>query len=755
MQWFHILRPHHVLKRSFSILAKEEVFKSTSVIDRRITVWDEIAARNAADIEERKKMSRTFRIQVGNFSETFEGIAGVDSITSLLGQKIGGALVAKVNNELYDLNVPLHLSPDDTNYVELFDSSSVEGKSTLWHSAAHCLGQALEHYYPDGEVQLTHGPPLVNLSTGEIDGMGGFFYEMKLANNERVSSTMFPKLEELIHSTCKGKGEKFERLELTYNDAKRMFSDNPFKLEILSNLKENEVITAYRNGNFIDLCRGPHISHTGKIGAVALTRCSGTHWQSNDVVIDEKDIFLQRIYGIAFRKPKELKVWKKAEEELKQRDHRMIGLKQELFAFHKSSPGCVFFLPHGTRIFQRLLSFLRKEYRERGYDEVMTPLMFNPNLWKQSGHMDHYGDNMFSVAPGTGTAIEKFSNNSNLNEDVGFMNLKPMNCPAHCLIYGLESTRSYRSLPLRLADFTAVHRNELSGAISGLTRLRHFHQDDAHIFCTREQVESEIIGCLDMVEKVYGLLGFTLDLKLSTRPVKALSIKDEVVGSDEEWEMAESELAKALTKKFGKDNWTIDEGEGAFYGPKIDVIVTDALNRKHQCATIQLDFQLPERFDLKYKDKNNFIHRPVMVHRAILGSVERFIAMALEQTSGKLPLFLSPRQCAILPVSSEKHGEYAKEIATVLGRKNIFVKVNGTATLNKRIRQMQLEKFNYILVVGDEEVKNWKPSESESILDSFVNVRTRDGEVVGPKKVQDLINEIELEMETPSPFLEH
>eukprot|EP00835_Amoeboradix_gromovi_P000351 NODE_12_length_45166_cov_0.552511.p6 type:complete len:565 gc:universal NODE_12_length_45166_cov_0.552511:27322-25628(-) len=501
-------------------------------------------------------------------------------------------LVARLNkNDLWDLHRPLETSCN----LELLDFSSQEGKMVFWHSSAHVLGESMEQKM---EALLGFGPPLED---------GGFFYEATLKNkitNEHdrvVSPEDYHELEAQIDEITKEK-QPFERLFLTKAELLDMFKYNKYKVELIESKITAEGSTVYRCGELIDLCRGPHVPDTGYIKALMLTKNSAAYWLGKK----ENDT-LQRIYGISFPSKKELKQHKKFLEEAAKRDHRKLGKEMELVMFHEYSPGSAFFLPHGTRVYNKLVDYMKEQYRKRGFHEVITPNMYNTRLWETSGHWMNYQENMFSFD----VEKEKFA-------------LKPMNCPGHCLMFK-NRDRSYRELPLRLADFGVLHRNEFSGALSGLTRVRRFCQDDAHIFCTINQIKQEMLGCLDFLKEVYGVFGFKFDLRLSTRPEKYL-------GEVETWNEAEKLLQSALDE-FGNP-WTINEGDGAFYGPKIDITVKDALNRSHQCATIQLDFQLPQRFGLEYRSETG-LDRPVMIHRAILGSVERMFAVLLEHYAGK------------------------------------------------------------------------------------------------------------------------
>lgn len=484
---------------------------------------------------------------------------------------------------------------------------------------------------------------------------------------------------------------------MTKAELLEMFAYNQFKCRIINEKIDTDKTTVYRCGSLIDLCRGPHVRHTGKIKAMKVTKNSSTYWEGK---ADAET--LQRIYGISFPDPKQLKEWEKFQEEAAKRDHRKIGREQELFFFHEWSPGSCFFQPRGAHIYNTLLKFIKTEYKKRGFQEVVTPNIYNSKLWERSGHWQHYAENMFSFE----SEKETFA-------------LKPMNCPGHCLMFD-NRCRSWRELPLRMADFGVLHRNELSGALTGLTRVRRFQQDDAHIFCAPEQIKDEVNGCLNFLDFVYKKFGFTYNLVLSTRPEKFL-------GDVTVWESAEAALAEALNA-FGQE-WKLNPGDGAFYGPKIDITITDALKRAHQCATIQLDFQLPNEFKLSYVTDSGENRRPVIIHRAILGSVERQIAILTENYGGKWPFWLSPRQVMIVPVG-QAYYEYAQTVRQQLHELDYMVEadLDDGDTMNKKIRNAQLAQFNFILVVGEKERAA-----------NTVNVRTRDNKVHGEFSVVDLI----------------
>ncbi|WFD34886.1 threonine--tRNA ligase [Malassezia cuniculi] len=602
-------------------------------------------------------------------------------------------VISKVDDQLWDLERPL----EGDARLEFFDFESPEGKRVFWHSSAHVLGEAAERHYG---CHLCIGPP-----TEE-----GFYYEMGMGDSgERVvRSEDFAPLETLIGMAIKDK-QPFERAVLTKEQLLEMFHYNKYKLHIInSKIPDGTSTTVYRCGPMIDLCIGPHIPHTGRIKAMTVLKNSASYFLGN-----QANDSLQRLYGISFPDKKQMTEYKKFLEEAAKRDHRRIGREQELFMFHELSPGSCFWLPHGARIYNRLQEFIKSEYRRRGFDEVISPNMYNSKLWETSGHWANYKDDMFCLP----VDKETFA-------------LKPMNCPGHCLMFGMRD-RSYKELPLRFADFGVIHRNEASGALSGLTRVRRFVQDDAHIFCRVDQIEDEVTSCFDFLHHVYSLFGFSFKLELSTRPEKHL-------GDTKTWDEAEKRLATALDR-FVPGKWELNPGDGAFYGPKIDITISDAMHRQHQCATIQLDFQLPQRFNLEYtttgSDGENTA-RPVMIHRAIVGSLERFIAILIENFAGKWPFWLSPRQILVVPVMQSVYG-YAQEVRDTLWNKGFYTDVDlSDNTLNKKVRNGQLAQYNFVFVVGQEEANS-----------RSVNIRNRDtfeGEVKGKTETIPLDTAIEL-----------
>ncbi|KAJ3971179.1 hypothetical protein EV361DRAFT_991222 [Lentinula raphanica] len=598
-------------------------------------------------------------------------------------------VIAKVDGELYDLERPLEKSCK----LELLDFEDKEGacqilycQKVFWHSSAHVLGEATERHYG---CHLCLGPPTDD----------GFFYEMGI-QDRYVSNTDYPALEKVSEMAIKEK-QKFERLVVSKENLLKMFHYNKYKQYLIeTKVPDGTSTTVYRCGPMIDLCVGPHIPHTGKIKAFMITKNSASYFLG-----DANNDSLQRIYGISFPDKKKMTEYKAFLAEAAKRDHRKIGREQELFFFNDQSPGSAFFLPHGTRIYNALVELLRSEYGKRGYQEVISPNMFHSKLWETSGHWQNYKDDMFTLD------IEK--------EKWG---LKPMNCPGHCLIFDSRD-RSYKELPIRMAEFGIIHRNEASGALTGLTRVRRFMQDDTHVFCMPSQIEEEINALFDFMQHIYGMFGFEFHLELSTRP-------ENYLGSIDTWNFAEEQLTKALDKQYpGK--WELNPGDGAFYGPKIDITIRDALRRSFQCATIQLDFQLPERFNLKYRSAEDpgsekSTSRPVIIHRAILGSLERFTAIITEHFAGKWPFWISPRQVVVIPVAAP-YKEYATEVSDRLSSLGLYSDVdNSDNTLPKKIRNGEIAQYNFILVVGQEE------------LDArAVNVRNRDD--VGTKNKGEMI----------------
>jgi len=644
-------------------------------LQNRIKKWDVISQKQESQLTE-KNISITLPD-----GKQIPGIAGkttpmeiAKSISTGLAQRM---VAAKVNGKVQDLGLPF--AEDAT--LELLDFSHPDGEHVFWHSSAHVLGQAIELEFPNAKLCI--GPPVET---------GGFYYDVFLGDRV-ITKDDYKKLEKFITSIQKEKQE-FKRLVLTKKEALDMFHDNPFKIEIINNkVPDGETCTAYRCGPLIDLCKGPHVPNTSYIKAMTVTSNSSAYWLGK-----VENPSLQRVYGISFPNKKKMKEHKKWVEEMAKREHKKVGEEQQkLFFFHPLSPGSCFFLPHGTRIYNALKQFIRSEYRNRGYQEVLSPTVFHTDLWRTSGHWENYKDNMFSFR------CE--------NQEFG---VKPMNCPGHCLMFKREGdVRSYRDLPIRFADFGVLHRNELSGALSGLTRVRRFQQDDAHIFCRRDQLKSEIMGVLDMLQTVYDVFGFQFNLELSTRPAKYM-------GDLELWDQAEVILAECLNE-FGQE-WSLNPADGAFYGPKIDIELLDTFKRKFQCATIQVDFQLPIKFDLNFTRSDKKLERPVIIHRAILGSVERCMAILIEHYGGYWPFWLSPRQVLIVTITNDWDA-YARKVCSRLHNEGFFVSFDdgGSSeeekkqkkrhkTVDFKIQQAfkEKERYNYILIIGRKESEEEK-----------------------------------------------
>lgn len=663
-----------------------EIKPRPEFIDSRLAIWEELMQKHKAELAAKVPEPIKVTLPDGKVLEGESWRTTPYNIAEKISKGLAdNTVVAKVNGVLYDLDRPLEGDCE----LQLLKFDDEEGKMVFWHSTAHLMGEAMELAYGGC---LCYGPPIEN----------GFYYDMYL-KDKGVSSNDFAELEKIMK---RGVSEKqpFERLEMTKEDLLRLFSYNEFKVRILKEKVTTPTTTVYRNGPLIDLCRGPHVRHTGKIKGLKLTKNSSSYWEG-----DCNKESLQRIYGISFPDNKQMKEWEHFQAEAAKRNHRKIGLDQELFFFHELSPGSCFFHPKGAWIYNKLVEFIRTEYRKRGFMEVISPNVYNKKLFEISGHWQHYSDNLFKFE----SEKEQFA-------------LKPMNCPGHCLLFGSRN-RSWRELPLRFAEFGVLHRNELSGTLTGLTRVRRFVQDDAHIFCMQSQIKDEIKSTLEFMKYVYDIFGFTFDLKLSTMPADHL-------GDIETWKMAESQLEQALNE-FGQ-KWTLNPGDGAFYGPKIDITIQDAYRRSHQCATIQLDFQLPERFNLHYiaNDEIGTKTRPVIVHRAVLGSCERLLSIVTESYGGKWPFWLSPRQSILLTINDKCDGfaRKTKEKIYAAGFECDYAPDSGN-TLNKKVRNAQLDNYNFILVIGEKEAER-----------GTVNVRTRDNKVHGEVSIDEVIRRFHL-----------
>jgi threonyl-tRNA synthetase len=593
----------------------------------------------------------------GNELELNDGATGADAAAAIGEGLARAALAVKVNGDLRDLSAPLQ----DGEPIEIVTNRSPGALDLLRHDTAHVLAEAVLELYPG--TQVTIGPPIED----------GFYYDFDFPDDVKISDADFERIEQKMREHIKA-DEPFERTEVTAEDAIDRFAGEgqEYKVELIRDLGE-QVVSLYKNGDFVDLCRGPHGPSTGRIKAFKLMSTAGAYWRG-----DSNRPMLTRIYGTAFFSKDELKEHLERLEQARARDHRKLGKELGLFFLSDVSPGSPFWQPAGMHIWNELTRLWRTENVRRGYREVKTPILYDVDLWKQSGHWDKFRDNMYF------TEVEDRP-----------MGLKPMNCPAHIQIYKNER-RSYRDLPVRYAEQGLVHRHEPSGTLHGLLRVRHITQDDAHIFCTPDQVEDEVVGCMEFGFFLYDLFGFDPRVHLSTRP-------DNRIGSDEMWDAAEAALRAALERE-GRE-YVVDEGEGTFYGPKIDLHTTDAIGRSWQLGTVQLDYQMPDRFELEYTGADNAEHRPVMVHRALLGSFERFIGILIEHYAGEFPLWLAPVQALILPIA-DRHVEYGEQVRAKLYGAGLRAEVDDRSeSVGKKIREGELRKAPYMLVVGDNEAE--------------------------------------------------
>ena len=564
-------------------------------------------------------------------------------------------IAAEVSSSVIDLS----RETDESAEILPLTFDDLKGRKVFWHTASHILAAAVKRIYPD--AKLTIGPSIDN----------GFYYDIDsdIPFTPEILSVIEKEMKKIVRENS-----RMERFVLPRNEAIALMEEKnePYKVMLIGRVPEGEDISFYRMGEFIDLCAGPHLFSTGAVKAFKLIQCTGAYWEG-----DSKNKMLQRIYGVAFPRKEELDAYLERMEEAKKRDHRKLGRELDLFDIYEEGPGFPFFLPKGMVLRNMLEDFCREEHRKNGYQEIKTPVILNQDLWHRSGHWDHYKDNMYTtVIDGNDYAI------------------KPMNCPGGMLVYK-RRIHSYRDLPQRMAELGLVHRHELSGALHGLMRVRCFTQDDAHIFMTPAQIESEILGVMRMIDSFYSVFGFKYSLELSTRP-------EDSMGTDEQWETATAALRRSLDDN-GKP-YTVNEGDGAFYGPKIDFHLEDSIGRTWQCGTIQLDFQMPERFDLSYVGQDNERHRPVMIHRVIFGSIERFIAILTEHYAGAFPLWLNPVQMKLLSIN-ERNIEWCNEIEERLTAKGFRVESDHRSEkLGFKLREAQLQKVPYMIVIGDNEV---------------------------------------------------
>jgi threonyl-tRNA synthetase len=593
----------------------------------------------------------------GKQLELDEGASGADAARAIGEGLARAALAIKVDGELRDLSRPL----DDDAKIDIVTDRSPEALDLLRHDTAHVLAEAVLELYPG--TQVTIGPPIED----------GFYYDFDFPDGVKISDGDFERIEQKMREHIKA-DERFERSEVSAEEAIERFKGEgqTYKVELIEDLGE-PTVSLYRNGDFTDLCRGPHGPSTKRIKAFKLMSTAGAYWRG-----DSTKPMLTRIYGTAFFSKDDLADYLERLEQARARDHRKLGKELGLFMFSELAPGLPFWQPAGTHVWNELTALWRGENVARGYTEVRTPIIYDVDLWKQSGHWDKFRDNMYF------TDVEGRQ-----------MGLKPMNCPAHIQIYK-EERRSYRDLPIRYAEQGLVHRHEPSGTLHGLLRVRSITQDDGHIFCTPEQIEDEVLKCLDFGFHLYDLFGFEPRVELSTRP-------DNRLGTDEVWDHAEGALAGAMRRR-GLE-FEIGEGEGTFYGPKIDLHMTDSIGRSWQLGTVQLDYLMPERFELAYTGADNAEHQPVMIHRALLGSFERFIGILIEHYAGEFPLWLAPVQALVLPIA-DRHEEYARQVAAQLGAAGLRVEVDArTESVGKKIREGELRKAPYMLVVGDNEAE--------------------------------------------------
>ncbi|WP_028592318.1 threonine--tRNA ligase [Paenibacillus massiliensis] len=614
-----------------------------------------------------------------------EDVAG--SISSGLRKN---AVAGKLNGRIVDLSTKLM----EGAHIEIVTQDTAEGLEVIRHSTAHLLAQAVRRVYGSKEVQLGVGPVVVD----------GFYYDMDLKHSLNIEDL------HRIEKEMKRIAEEnlpIVRKEVSREEAIKLFTElgDPYKLELIQDLPEDSIISLYEQGEFVDLCRGPHVPSTGRLKVFKLMNVAGAYWRG-----DSKNKMLQRIYGTAFVKKVELDEHLYILEEAKKRDHRKLGKELGLFMFSEEAPGMPFYLPNGMIVRTELEDFARQVQRKLDYEEVRTPLMMNNRIWEQSGHWDHYKDNMYFT-----------------NVDDTTYALKPMNCPGHMLIYK-DRRHSYRELPIRLSEFGQVHRHEFSGALGGMTRVRTFCQDDAHLFVLPEQIEEEIGRVIDLIDYMYGVFGFSYEIELSTRP-------EDSMGSEELWTQAEQSLRSVLEKRGVA--YKLNEGDGAFYGPKIDFHIQDALKRSWQCGTIQLDFQMPEKFELSYIGEDNGKHRPVVIHRAIYGSIDRFIGILTEHYAGAFPLWLAPVQARILPVS-DRYVDYALSVKRTLADAGLRVELDSrNEKLGYKIREAGLHKVPYMIIVGESEMNA-----------SLVSVRKRGTDENSGMDASTLIEQLQEEVAT-------
>ncbi len=603
------------------------------------------------------------------------------------------ATCAEIDGEVVDLRT---IVEKDCSLNILTFESDLNGKKAYWHTTSHIMAQAIKRLYP--EIKLAIGPSIDN----------GFYYDFD--TDKPFTPEMLEAIEKEMKKIIK-EDLSIERFELPRKEAIKLMEEKeePYKVELINDLPEDAIISFYKQGDFTDLCAGPHLMSTGKVKAVKLLSSSGAYWRGN-----ENNKMLQRIYGISFPKASQVDEYVNMIEEAKKRDHRKLGKELELFFFDETAPGMAYWMPKGFTMMNTLIDFWRKEHKKRGYQEFSGPQLNSSELWKISGHWDHYKEDMFVLTDVDG------------NEQA----LKPMNCPNSIKIYQ-SKLRSYKDLPLRFNDVDVIHRNEKSGQLNGLFRVRMFRQDDSHNYITEEQIGSEIKDIIEIAKQLYSVFGLEYKLTLSTRP------EEDFMGEIETWNKAENDLRNVLDEICGKGNYQINEGDGAFYGPKIDIKMKDCLGREWQMGTVQLDFQLPQRFNLHYIDKDGNKKTPIMVHRALFGSFDRFIGIITEHFAGAFPTWLAPVQVKILPIA-DAHKEYAEKLKEQLEELDIRVELDEREEkIGYKIREAQLQKIPYMLIIGDKEVEA-----------NAVGVRSRKDGDIGAMSVEDFINKIKEEIKT-------
>ena len=625
--------------------------------------------------------------------EVEEGLSVIEIAKKISEGLARMATCAEIDGEVVDLRTVVE---KDCSLNILTFESSLNGKKAYWHTTSHIMAQAIKRLYP--EIKLAIGPSIDN----------GFYYDFD--TEKPFTPEMLEAIEKEMKKIIK-EDLPLERFELPRKEAIKFMEEKeePYKVELINDLPEDAIISFYKQGEFTDLCAGPHVMSTGKIKAVKLLSSSGAYWRGN-----EKNKMLQRIYGISFPKASQVDEYVNMIEEAKKRDHRKLGKELELFFFDETAPGMAYWMPKGFTMMNTLIDFWRKEHKKRGYQEFSGPQLNSSELWKISGHWDHYKEDMFVLTDADG------------NEQA----LKPMNCPNSIKIYQ-SKLRSYKDLPLRFNDVDVIHRNEKSGQLNGLFRVRMFRQDDSHNYITEEQIGSEIKDIIEIAKHLYSVFGLEYKLTLSTRP------EEDFMGEIETWDKAENDLRKVLDEICGEGNYQVNEGDGAFYGPKIDIKMKDCLGREWQMGTVQLDFQLPQRFNLHYIDKDGNKKTPIMVHRALFGSFDRFIGIITEHFAGAFPTWLAPVQVRILPIA-DSHKEYAEKLKEKLEEYDIRVELDEREEkIGYKIREAQLQKIPYMLIIGDKEVQA-----------NAVGVRSRKDGDIGAMSVEDFINKTEEEIKT-------